>query len=160
MTGQLTRRALMGSAAALAAAPARAQTAAPIKVGFLTVKTGPLAAGGIQEEQGLTLFLATVGLNSGDDFVATVQGTGLQLLLAAAAIVLASVVTTLVVGSRLLRIPYDELLGVAAGVTGNPAILAFVDRAVQTERPDVSYAMIFPGTTIVKILLVQVIALL
>lgn len=104
---------------------------------------------------GLTLFLATVGLNTGDDFVATVQGEGARLLLAAAAIVLASVVTTLVVGNRLLRIPYDELLGVAAGVTGNPAILAFADRAVQTERPDVSYAMIFPGATILKIVVVQ-----
>src|SRR6202521_3915169 len=40
------------------AAPAivRAQ-GAPLRVGFLTVKTGPLAAGGIQMEQGLTLYL-------------------------------------------------------------------------------------------------------
>lgn len=34
----------------------RAQ-AGPIRVGFLTVKTGPLASGGIQMEQGLTLYL-------------------------------------------------------------------------------------------------------
>ncbi len=30
--------------------------AGPIRVGFLTVKTGPLASGGIQMEQGLTVF--------------------------------------------------------------------------------------------------------
>ena len=43
---------------ALVAAPAilRAQ-GAPMKIGFLTVKTGPLASGGIQMEQGLTLYL-------------------------------------------------------------------------------------------------------
>jgi hypothetical protein len=29
----------------------------PIRVGFLTVKTGPLASGGIQMEEGLTLYL-------------------------------------------------------------------------------------------------------
>jgi branched-chain amino acid transport system substrate-binding protein len=29
----------------------------PIRIGFLTVKTGPLASGGIQMEQGLTLYL-------------------------------------------------------------------------------------------------------
>ena len=42
----------------LVAAPAilRAQ-GAPMKIGFLTVKTGPLASGGIQMEQGLTLYL-------------------------------------------------------------------------------------------------------
>jgi branched-chain amino acid transport system substrate-binding protein len=45
-------------ASALVAAPAilRAQ-AGPMKIGFLTVKTGPLAAGGIQMEQGLSLYL-------------------------------------------------------------------------------------------------------
>src|SRR5205085_11595210 len=35
--------------------PLRAQ-AGPIRVGFLTIKTGPLASGGIQMEQGLTAF--------------------------------------------------------------------------------------------------------
>jgi branched-chain amino acid transport system substrate-binding protein len=48
----------MLGASALIAAPAvlRAQ-AGPMKIGFLTVKTGPLASGGIQMEQGLTLYL-------------------------------------------------------------------------------------------------------
>jgi branched-chain amino acid transport system substrate-binding protein len=57
----LKRRAVlqgMLGASALVAAPAilRAQ-ATPMKIGFLTVKTGPLASGGIQMEQGLTLYL-------------------------------------------------------------------------------------------------------
>jgi branched-chain amino acid transport system substrate-binding protein len=55
------RRAVLKSmlgASALIAAPAilRAQSG-PMRVGFLTVKTGPLASGGIQMEQGLTLYL-------------------------------------------------------------------------------------------------------
>src|SRR5207344_1689520 len=37
----------------VAAAPAQA---GPIRVGFLTIKTGPLASGGLQMEQGLTVF--------------------------------------------------------------------------------------------------------
>jgi branched-chain amino acid transport system substrate-binding protein len=57
----IQRRALLKGilgASALVAAPAilRAQTG-PMKIGFLTVKTGPLASGGIQMEQGLTLYL-------------------------------------------------------------------------------------------------------
>ena len=36
--------------------PAAVAQAGPIKVGFLTIKTGPLASGGIQMEQGLTVF--------------------------------------------------------------------------------------------------------
>ena len=56
-----TRRTLLAGAGAIGLAsaiqPARAQSTAPLKIGFLTVKTGPLAAGGIQEEEGLNLFL-------------------------------------------------------------------------------------------------------
>ncbi|HEY0204947.1 MAG TPA: ABC transporter substrate-binding protein [Acetobacteraceae bacterium] len=59
----LTRRtALLGAATAglLATHPAQAQSD-PIRLGFLTVKTGPLAAGGIQMEQGLALYLKDRG---------------------------------------------------------------------------------------------------
>ncbi len=45
-----------GSAAAAFGFPAIAQTA-PLKVGLLTVKTGPIAEGGIQMEQGVVTFL-------------------------------------------------------------------------------------------------------
>jgi branched-chain amino acid transport system substrate-binding protein len=47
-----------GVGARLLASPAvQAQGSSPIRLGFLTVKTGPLASGGIQMEQGLTLYL-------------------------------------------------------------------------------------------------------
>jgi len=66
MTLRVERRKLLsGTAAAALVAnlplPAIAQ-AKPIKIGLLTVKTGPLAQGGIQMEQGTRLFLK----NSGD----------------------------------------------------------------------------------------------
>src|SRR5438105_481725 len=55
------RKFLAGTAAGTAAAavgmPAIAQ-GAPFKIGLLTVKTGPLAQGGIQMEQGILTFLA------------------------------------------------------------------------------------------------------
>ena len=54
------RKFLWGTAAAAAlpwvSAPAVAQSA-PARIGLLTVKTGPLAQGGIQMEQGITVFL-------------------------------------------------------------------------------------------------------
>jgi branched-chain amino acid transport system substrate-binding protein len=62
---RLTRRkALLGAggigAGVLASLPAGAQSD-PIRLGFLTVKTGPLAAGGIQMEQGMALYLKEHG---------------------------------------------------------------------------------------------------
>src|SRR5476649_1292314 len=63
MSRKVTRRKFMTATAAGAAlatfkfpAPAVAQ-AAPFKLGLLTVKTGPLAQGGIQMEQGIVTYL-------------------------------------------------------------------------------------------------------
>ncbi|NJM05912.1 hypothetical protein HC891_06490 [Candidatus Gracilibacteria bacterium] len=51
--------------------------------------------------------------------------------------------------------PFDELLGVTSGVTGNPAILSYASRTSQSEQPDITYAIVFPAMTIVKILITQ-----
>ncbi len=58
MTLKLARRQFLAATAATATLPmpAIAQNK-PVKIGLLTVKTGPLAQGGIQMEQGTTLFL-------------------------------------------------------------------------------------------------------
>ena len=48
---------LGGASLAFPIARAARADAAPIRLGFLTVKSGPLASGGIQMEQGLSLFL-------------------------------------------------------------------------------------------------------
>ena len=57
MTAKLHRRGLLATAAAAALPlPAIAQSA-PVRIGLLTVKTGPLAQGGLQMEQGTNLFL-------------------------------------------------------------------------------------------------------
>ncbi|HTZ77260.1 MAG TPA: ABC transporter substrate-binding protein [Stellaceae bacterium] len=59
MSASLDRRTFLLATTALAALPAAPAIAqgAPARIGLLTVKTGPLAQGGIQMEQGLTAFL-------------------------------------------------------------------------------------------------------
>ncbi len=51
---------------------------------------------------------------------------------------------------------YDEVAGFVAGSCGSPAILAYANKLTPTDRPDLGYAMIFPGMTIVKILFVDI----
>ena len=53
-------------------------------------------------------------------------------------------------------VPTDDLLGVVSGAAGNPAILAYANRALPSDRVDVAYATIFPAMTILKIVCVQV----
>ncbi|MGG5822128.1 aspartate:alanine exchanger family transporter [Falsiroseomonas sp. HW251] len=120
----------------------------------------PLPANIVLRNFGLTLFLATVGINSGQAFVRTVASQGPLLLIIGALVLLTTVAIVLLVGHFLLKLPYDDLLGVASGATGNPAILVYATRMAPTERPDIGYAMIFPSATIVKVVAVQVIGLL
>src|SRR5271169_1009833 len=80
---KVSRRTLLASSAAGAAAafggfpaPAIAQ-AAPFKLGLLTVKTGPLAQGGIQMEQGVLTYLKEKNYTMGGrkvDFISADTG--------------------------------------------------------------------------------------
>ena len=63
---------------------------------------------------GLAMFLATVGINAGQPFVRTVSETGLTMLFVGAAVLLTTVIIVLLVGYYLLKIPYDDLVGVAS----------------------------------------------
>lgn len=119
--------------------------------------TIPLSANIVLRNLGLTLFLAQVGMSSGPKFAATVSQTGFMMLGMGAVVLIALVVPILILGLFVFRMPYDEVAGIVAGACGNPAILAYSNKLTPTDRPDIGYAMIFPGMTIVKILFVDII---
>jgi putative transport protein len=120
----------------------------------------PLPANIVLRNFGLAMFLAAVGINAGGPFVRTVSETGVTMLLIGAVVLLTTVLIVLLVGYYLLKVPYDDLVGIASGATGNPSILVYSTRMAPTERPDIGYAMIFPSMTIVKVIAVQIVGLL
>jgi putative transport protein len=120
----------------------------------------PLPANIVLRNFGLAIFLAAVGINAGQPFVRTVAESGFTMLFIGVAVLLTTVIIVLIVGYYLLKIPYDDLVGVASGATGNPAILVYSTRMAPTERPDIGYAMIFPSMTIVKVIAVQIVGLM
>ena len=126
-------------------------------------RTGPIGwripapANLVLRNLGLTLFLASVAIGAGRPFVTTVATTGIPILLAGAAVLLTNVLIVLVAGYYLMKLPYDSLVGVICGTTGNPAIPAYASRLLQSERVDVGYATIFPSMTIVKVVAAQVV---
>ena len=107
--------------------------------------TIPLSANLVLRNLGLTLFLAQVGMSSGPKFAATVTETGLLMLGLGAIVLVALVLPILILGLFVYRMPYDEVAGIVAGACGNPAILAYANKLAPTDRPDIGYAMIFPG---------------
>jgi putative transport protein len=119
--------------------------------------TIPLSANLVLRNLGLTLFLAQVGMASGPKFAATVTETGLLMLGLGAVVLVALVLPILILGLVVYRMPYDEVAGIVAGACGNPAILAYANKLAPTDRPDICYAMIFPGMTIVKIVFVDIV---
>ena len=119
--------------------------------------TIPLSANLVLRNLGLTLFLAQVGMASGPKFAATVADTGLVMLAFGAIVLITLVLPIMILGLLVFRMTYDEVAGIVAGACGNPAILAYANRLTPTERPDIGYAMIFPGMTIVKILFVDLV---
>ncbi len=122
--------------------------------------TMPLPANIVLRNFGLAMFLATVGVNAGQPFVRTVAESGFTMLFIGVAVLLTTVAIVLLVGHFVMRIPYDDLVGVASGATGNPAILVYSTKMAPTERPDIGYAMIFPSMTLVKVIAVQIVGLL
>src|SRR6476469_1133805 len=122
--------------------------------------TMPLPANIVLRNFGLAMFLATVGVNAGQPFVRTVTESGPTMLFIGVAVLLTTVFIVLVVGHYVLKIPYDDLVGVASGATGNPAILVYSTKLAPTERPDIGYAMIFPSMTLVKVIAVQIVGIL
>jgi putative transport protein len=115
----------------------------------------PVVANLVLRNLGLSIFIGAVALGAGAPFAQTVAANGIQILLGGAAVLCTLVLIVLVAG-YLLRIPFDDLLGVCAGTTGNPAILVAASRLAPTERPDIGYAVTFPSMTVVKIIAVQV----
>jgi putative transport protein len=72
-------------------------------------------------------------------------------------VLLTVVLTVLLIGYYVLGMNFDDVLGIASGATGNPAILAYASQLAPTGKADIGYAMIFPGVgTILKIIVVQV----
>ena len=122
--------------------------------------TIPLSANLVLRNLGLTVFLAQVGMASGPKFAATVAETGFLMLGLGALVVIAIILPIVILGLWVYRMPYDEVAGIISGACGNPAILAFSSRLAPTDKPDLGFAMIYPGMTIVKILFVNIAAAL
>jgi len=116
----------------------------------------PLPANLTLRTFGLTLFLAAVGLGSGAPFVETLAAVGLPWLLIGTLIVFVACGIGFVLGQWVFRISTDDLLGLVSGITGNPAILVYANKALPSDRVDAAFATIFPSMTILKILCAQI----
>jgi putative transport protein len=116
----------------------------------------PISANFTLRQIGLLLFLAGVGTRAGFDFVQTLHTSGPQLLLAGALITFAVTLATMLVGYKLLKIPFDALTGIVSGIQTQSACLAFATSQTRSDAPNIAYAGMYPVATIAKIILAQI----
>lgn len=112
-------------------------------------------------EIGIVLFLASVGIEAGANFVHTVvEGDG---LLYVGYDFLITVIPLLIIGAiaRLYyKVNYFTLMGLIAGSNTDPPALAYSNQASNNDAPAVGYSTVYPLTMFLRILAGQMILLL
>lgn len=111
-------------------------------------------------EMGISLFLASVGISAGAEFVDTVVSPDGLLWIACG--VLITMLPALIVGiiGRLLKINYFTLIGMISGSCTNPPALAYSGSIANNDAPAVAYSTVYPLTMFLRIICAQFIILL
>ena len=127
-------------------------------------RTGPIAwippysANLTLRQIGLIFLLAGIGLRSGYTFFTTFAASGgVSLFLAGSVVTCTIAFLTLIIGYKVLKIPFGLLIGMLSALQTQPAVLGFGQEQADNDLPNVGYALIFPVATIVKIFYAQLI---
>jgi putative transport protein len=115
----------------------------------------PMTANLTLRQIGLVLFQAGVGTRAGYGFLQTVQSSGIQMIVSGAVITAGVALATLFIGHRVLRQPFENVMGLASAIHTEPASLAFASLISNSDAPQSSYARVFPVCTVAKIVLAQ-----
>lgn len=106
---------------------------------------------------GLVLFLAGIGTRAGYPFVSTFANSGgVTILFVGLGITVISALLCLIIGYKLLKIPYGMLIGILAGFQTQPALLAFAQEQAKNDLPNIGYSTVYPVALISKIVLAQI----
>ncbi len=120
----------------------------------------PMTANLMLRELGLTLFLACVGLGSGERFIETlVRGDGAVWVACGAAITVIPVLAGGVIGRTVLKLDFASLCGILAGSHTDPPALSFATQMNGSEAPTIAYATVYPLTMLLRLLIAQILTI-
>lgn len=119
----------------------------------------PINANRALRELGIILFLASVGLLSGERFAATVFSTqGLQWVLLGVLVTLLPLLVVGFVARKFHGMNFMSLCGLLSGGMTDPPALAFATTMARCDSPAVAYAAVYPLTMLLRIVAAQIIA--
>ncbi|MFK7903835.1 MAG: aspartate:alanine exchanger family transporter [Chitinophagales bacterium] len=117
----------------------------------------PYSANVTLQQMGLILLLTSIGVRSGNAFMQSFSIEGIWAFMAGATISMVTAFATLLVGYKILKMPFSLLTGMVAN---QPAILDFATSRSNNKVPMFGYAMMFPIALISKILIAQILFLI
>lgn len=141
----------------------------PLIVAILIGRFGPYykmitftttSANMMLREIGITMFLASVGLAAGEDFVSTVLNGGYWWILYGFIITVIPLLIIGAIGRLILKKDSDTVAGLLAGGTTDPPALAYINGVTSTSNASVAYATVYPLTMFLRILAAQIMILL
>ena len=125
------------------------------------VWTIPYSANLTLRQVGLTLLLAGIGVRSGYTFFTSFAASGgPQVFFGGLLITFSVAFLTLILGYKVLKVPFGLLTGMLAGLGTQPATLGFALQQADNELPNLGYALAFPVATITKVVVAQLLLIL
>lgn len=129
------------------------------KVKLVTYTT--MSANLMLREVGLVLFLASVGIKAGENFVQmVVEGDGVLYVGIGFLITFIPLLITGIVARWHHRVNYFTLMGLIAGSNTDPPALAYANQIAGNDAPAVGYSTVYPLTMFLRILTAQLLVLL
>ena len=120
------------------------------KVRLVTYTT--MSANLMLREVGLVLFLASVGIKAGENFVQTVvEGDGLLYVGMGFLITLLPLMIIGLIARLYYKINYYTLIGLIAGSTTDPPALAYSNQVSGNDAPAVGYSTVYPLVMFLRI---------
>lgn len=120
----------------------------------------PPSANVALREMGIALFLAAIGLKSGEHFMATLmQGEGVRWIAWGFAVTLLPLLAAAAIGRLFLKMNFVSLCGLMAGSMTDPPALAFANSMTRSDLPAVAYAAVYPITMLLRVLAAQILVL-
>lgn len=128
---------------------------------FSLVSYTTVSANLMLREIGIVLFLASVGIMSGEKFISTLTSREGFIWMGYGALI--TVLPLLIIGfyARIaLKRNYFEICGLLSGSMTDPPALAFANGIAQSEAPSVAYATVYPLVMFLRIFIAQLLILL
>ena len=112
-------------------------------------------------EIGLVLFLASVGIKAGANFVNTVvMGDGLYYVLTGFLITIIPILIIGTIARKVYKFNYFTIMGMLAGATTDPPALAYANGSCSKDAPAIGYSTVYPLSMFLRIFTAQLIVLL